>query len=124
MTILRLARDYWMTRPKLGSGIPRRRRSYLAPTGHDHQTHRDALVFRSKAYSPHFHVYEKTGPRVGSGFSDCRRGGRQHLPEGNMLHVGDSGRISIRRHSELLVCEPPATRTTPIATCQPCVSAA
>src|SRR5262245_28966236 len=30
---------------------------------------------------------------MGPGFSNCRRGGRQYLPEGNKLSAGDSGRI-------------------------------
>src|SRR5262245_18232232 len=36
---------------------------------------------------------EKTGPQEGPDFSNWRRGGQQYLPEGNMLHAGDSGRI-------------------------------
>jgi hypothetical protein len=39
------------------------------------------------------HGMKKTGPQSGPGFSNCRRGGRQYLPEGNMLQAGDSGRI-------------------------------
>ena len=66
---------------------------------------------------------EKTGPRKGPGFSICRRGGRQHRPEGNKLRTGDSGRIRIRRNSEYGVCERQCSASTPMAACQPCVVA-
>src|SRR5262245_33246402 len=65
---------------------------------------------------------EKTEPHQGPGFSNCRRGGRQYLPEGNMLHAGDSGRI-YRRNSEPQVCEACGSATTPIVACQPCAIA-
>lgn len=62
---------------------------------------------------------KKTGPREGPGLRIAGVGAGK-LPEGNMLHIGDSGRIYIRCNSEIELCEVLVRSATSGGTCQPC----
>ena len=65
---------------------------------------------------------KEPGPKTGPGGSVCRRGGRHHLPEGNMLMRSATLGGQRRRISVAGICSGDSDAATDTSACQPCTA--